>query len=74
MQVGLATDQLKESKRFMAASYGFTVFAILGPLCAFGLIILDVIHHFLKELPWLIRGEPNPLHSPPMGARSVGQV
>ncbi|OQE21744.1 hypothetical protein PENSTE_c011G10310 [Penicillium steckii] len=28
MQVGLATDQLKESQSFMAASYGFTVFAI----------------------------------------------
>jgi hypothetical protein len=74
MQVGLATDQLKGSKSFMAASYGFTVFAILGPLCAFGLIILGVLHHLLKELPWLLRGEPTPLKSPPVSARSMSQV
>ncbi|KAF4760999.1 hypothetical protein HAV15_007886 [Penicillium sp. str.  len=74
MQVGLATDQLKNSKRFMAASEGFTVFAILGPICGFGFIILDLIHHLLKELPWLIRGQPNPLNSPPVGARSAAVV
>ncbi|KAJ5738027.1 hypothetical protein N7493_001182 [Penicillium malachiteum] len=41
MQVGLAADQLKNSKSFISASASFTVFAILGPLCAFGFIILD---------------------------------
>ncbi|RMZ85743.1 hypothetical protein DV737_g410, partial [Chaetothyriales sp. CBS 132003] len=39
MQVGLATDQLQGSGAFMAASYGFTVFAIMGPLIA-GFLIL----------------------------------
>lgn len=74
MQVGLATDQLKNNKRFMAASEGFTVFALLGPLCGFGFIVLDLIHHLLKELPWLLRGQPNPLNSPPVGARSATVV
>ncbi|KAL6231122.1 hypothetical protein BDW75DRAFT_248106 [Aspergillus navahoensis] len=55
MQVGLATEQLGRSKSFMAASYGFTVFAILGPLCAFGLMILEALWHFLKDLPKLLQ-------------------
>ncbi|KAL6228939.1 hypothetical protein BDW75DRAFT_250359 [Aspergillus navahoensis] len=55
MQVGLATEQLRQSKNFMAASYGFTVFAILGPLCAFGLMIIEALWHFLKDLPKLLR-------------------
>ncbi|KAL5358355.1 hypothetical protein BJX96DRAFT_146391 [Aspergillus floccosus] len=55
MQVGLATEQLRQSKNFMAASYGFTVFAILGPLCAFGLVIIQALWHFLKDLPKLLQ-------------------
>jgi hypothetical protein len=39
MQVGLAMDQLQASHAFMATSFGFTVFAIVGPLIA-GLFIL----------------------------------
>ncbi|CAG8235897.1 unnamed protein product [Penicillium salamii] len=74
MQVGLATDQFQKSKSFMAASEGFTVFAMLLPLCVFGFIILDLLHHLLKELPWLLRGQANPLNSPPVGARSAGVV
>lgn len=74
MQVGLATDLLKNSKSFMAASEGFTVFAILLPLGAFGFVMLDLLHHLLKELPWLLRGQPNPRNSPPVGARSAGAV
>ncbi|KAI9037822.1 uncharacterized protein KD926_011611 [Aspergillus affinis] len=54
MQVGLATEQLGQNKSFMAASYGFTVFAILGPLCAFGLVILEALWHLVKELPQLL--------------------
>ncbi|KAF6822842.1 hypothetical protein CMUS01_10930 [Colletotrichum musicola] len=34
MQVGLATDALGKNKAFQSASYGFTVFSILGPLVA----------------------------------------
>ncbi|KAL4990296.1 hypothetical protein BDW68DRAFT_185857 [Aspergillus falconensis] len=63
MQVGLATDQLKENESFMAASYGFTVFAILGPLCVFGLIIFEALYHLLKDLPWLLGGDPEPRES-----------
>lgn len=40
MQVGLATDALRDSKAFQSASYGFTVFSILGPIIAVSLIIL----------------------------------
>lgn len=39
MQVGLAADKLKDNSSFQSASYGFTVFSILGPLIAVTLII-----------------------------------
>ncbi|KAJ6008549.1 hypothetical protein N7540_012525 [Penicillium herquei] len=53
MQVGLATEQLGQNKSFMKASYGFTVFAILGPICAFGLVAIDALWNLLKDLPKL---------------------
>ncbi|KAK4663288.1 hypothetical protein QC763_607260 [Podospora pseudopauciseta] len=56
MQVGLATERLKENAAFQQVSYGFTVFAILGPLCAFGLVVLDALFHLVKDLPLLLRG------------------
>ncbi|ETN44182.1 uncharacterized protein HMPREF1541_10732 [Cyphellophora europaea CBS 101466] len=40
MQVGLATDQLQNSQAFMNASYGFTVFSILGPLIVIAFMVL----------------------------------
>lgn len=40
MQLGLATDQLKSSPIYMRAAYGFSVFAILGPLISGGVILL----------------------------------
>lgn len=40
MQVGLATEVLGENRSFQAASYGFTVFSILGPLICVGLIVI----------------------------------
>ncbi|KAJ5618523.1 hypothetical protein N7528_006634 [Penicillium herquei] len=54
MQVGLATEQLGQNKSFTAASYGFTIFAILGPICAFGLVMVDALWHFMKDLPQLL--------------------
>lgn len=54
MQVGLATDQLKANDAFMAVSYGFSVFAILGPLCVFGLILLAALYSLMKDLPYLL--------------------
>lgn len=40
MQVGLSNDALMKSDSFQSASYGFTVFAILGPLVVvFGILI-----------------------------------
>ncbi|KAK4651978.1 hypothetical protein QC762_607260 [Podospora pseudocomata] len=56
MQVGLATERLRENAAFQQVSYGFTVFAILGPLCAFGLVVLDALFHLVKDLPLLLRG------------------
>jgi hypothetical protein len=55
MQVGLATDQLKGDSNFMAASYGFTVFAILGPICVCGLMVLASLFNLAKDLPWLLQ-------------------
>lgn len=43
MQLGLATDQLKTNDSFMAASYGFSVFAILGPLISVGMMLLVLV-------------------------------
>ncbi|KAF2681818.1 hypothetical protein K458DRAFT_444641 [Lentithecium fluviatile CBS 122367] len=54
MQVGLATERLQSNTTFLQVSYGFTVFAILGPVCAFGLVVLDVLFHLVKDLPLLL--------------------
>ncbi|KAK0725919.1 hypothetical protein B0H67DRAFT_482391 [Lasiosphaeris hirsuta] len=40
MQVGLGTSRLQENDAFQAASYGFTVFSILGPLAAIVLLFI----------------------------------
>ncbi|KAE8373899.1 hypothetical protein BDV26DRAFT_296510 [Aspergillus bertholletiae] len=72
--VGLATDRLKENKSFMAASYGFTVFAILGPLCAFGLVLFEAFYHFIKDLPWLLRRKPNSVYHSTGSAHSSNAV
>jgi hypothetical protein len=50
MQVGLATDQLKGSNSYMGASYGFSVFAIMGQLIAGFLILLALV--VLVALNW----------------------
>ena len=54
MQLGLAIDQLKANDAFMAAAYGFTVFAILGPLGVFGLVLFAALYNLLKDLPYLL--------------------
>ncbi|KAK0722209.1 hypothetical protein B0T26DRAFT_701817 [Lasiosphaeria miniovina] len=54
MQVGLATERLQGNADFQQASYGFTVFAILGPMCAFGLLGLWALFNLVKDLPWLL--------------------
>ncbi|RYP74220.1 hypothetical protein DL771_003153 [Monosporascus sp. 5C6A] len=57
MQVGLATERLQGNPAFQRASYGFTIFAILGSLCAFCLVVLNALFHLVKELPSLLRGQ-----------------
>ena len=57
LQVGLATERLQENASFQQASYGFTIFAILGPICAFGLVVLGALFNLVKDLPWLLRGK-----------------
>ncbi|KAL8303426.1 hypothetical protein RB600_007057 [Gaeumannomyces tritici] len=54
MQVGLATERLQGDAAFQQASFGFTVFAILGPVCAFGLVILVALFQLVKDLPSLV--------------------
>ncbi|KAH8749214.1 hypothetical protein F5883DRAFT_695198 [Diaporthe sp. PMI_573] len=52
MQVGLATERLQGSAMFQNASSGFTVFCILGPICAFGLMIVGaLLKFFITDLP-----------------------
>jgi hypothetical protein len=52
MQVGLATKSLADNDTFQSASYGFTVFSILGPLATTGLIILTFCYIFVNN--WII--------------------
>lgn len=52
MQVGLATERLQGDAKFQSASYGFTVFSILGPIFAFGLMVLGALVKFVfTDLP-----------------------
>lgn len=57
LQVGLATDRLHDSSRFQQASYGFTVFAIIGPIGVFGLVLLTALYNLVKDLPWLLSSQ-----------------
>ena len=54
MQVGLATERLKDDAVFQQASYGFAVFAILGPMCALASVVLGALFHLVKDLPLLL--------------------
>lgn len=54
MQVGLATDRLQGNGAFQRASYGFTFFAMVGPLCAIALIMLLALLNLFKDLPSLL--------------------
>ncbi|KAJ5766824.1 uncharacterized protein N7511_004440 [Penicillium nucicola] len=45
MQVGLGTNRLAQNSAFQNASYGFTVFSILGPLLLLFLVILVAFAH-----------------------------
>lgn len=50
MQVGLATNRLSDSLSFQNASYGFTVFAILGPLIAVVIVGIMGVFQFTNNL------------------------
>lgn len=50
MQVGLATNGLSDSLSFQNASYGFTVFAILGPLIAVVIVGIIGVFQFMNNL------------------------
>ncbi|OAQ58425.1 subtilisin-like serine protease [Pochonia chlamydosporia 170] len=52
MRVGLATKSLASNDAFQSASYGFTVFSILGPLVVAGLIILAFCYTFVYS--WVV--------------------
>ncbi|KAI1801827.1 hypothetical protein F4811DRAFT_573643 [Daldinia bambusicola] len=54
MQVGLATDRLQSNEGFQYASYVFTIFAVLAPICAFGLVVLSALLNLLMALPWFL--------------------
>ncbi|KAK4657142.1 hypothetical protein QC762_0042850 [Podospora pseudocomata] len=49
MQVGLATRTLADNDAFQSVSYGFTVFSILGPIAAVGLIVLVFCYMFIHN-------------------------
>ncbi|CEF85645.1 unnamed protein product [Fusarium graminearum] len=47
MQVGLATEALQNNTAFQSASYGFTIFSIVGPLAATGLVMITFCYLFI---------------------------
>jgi len=49
MQVGLGTDRLANNNAFQAASYGFSVFAILGPIGAACLLIVALLFKVIRN-------------------------
>jgi hypothetical protein len=53
MQVGLATDKLRENADFQRASYGFTVFSLVGPMCFVVLMALIALFNLFIDLPGL---------------------
>lgn len=55
MQVGLATEHLQGNETFVKASYGFAVFAILWPICVFGLAVLFAMVYLILDSCWLRR-------------------
>ena len=55
MQVGFATDELKNNAAFSRASYGFTVFAILAPLGLGGTIAVVVAVLFVGNVIFALR-------------------
>ncbi|KAJ3494230.1 hypothetical protein NLG97_g4214 [Lecanicillium saksenae] len=49
MHVGLATESLGHNHAFQSASYGFTIFSILGPLLAASVIVLQFCGIFIRK-------------------------
>ncbi|GKT50173.1 uncharacterized protein ColSpa_10354 [Colletotrichum spaethianum] len=47
MQVGLATEVLQGNQAFQSASYGFTIFSVVGPLAAAGLVMVVFCYMFI---------------------------
>jgi hypothetical protein len=54
MQVGLAIERLNTKKSFVNASYGFTIFAMIGPIGVLGLVVIAALYNLLKDLPHLL--------------------
>lgn len=50
LQVGLDTDALKDNANFQAASYGFTVFALVMLTSVAGLVLLQFCYLFIDNL------------------------
>jgi hypothetical protein len=55
MQVGLATDQLKDNLAFHRASYGFTILAIMGPIGLVGIVAVVFLLFLLDDARYALR-------------------
>ncbi|KAL2066571.1 hypothetical protein VTL71DRAFT_2642 [Oculimacula yallundae] len=55
LQVGLATNRLQPNASFQAVSYGLTVFAILGPAIAIGIIVVVLLIGLVFNWKWTQR-------------------
>lgn len=68
MQVGLATKVLADNDAFQSASYGFAVFAVLGPLAVAGLITFVFCYMFVNNLIVAIAYKERRLHEIRVGS------
>ncbi|KAK5998900.1 hypothetical protein PT974_01284 [Cladobotryum mycophilum] len=55
IQVGLTLDRLQNNASFLSASYGFTVFAILGPLVFLGCVLMMFLYLIVYNLVQTLR-------------------
>ena len=70
MQVGLATNTLVDSDAFQSASHLFTLFSILGPLVAAGVLTLAFCYRFVNNWVNMVAYKRRRFHA--IQARSEG--
>src|SRR4051794_2836124 len=50
-------QRLQGNATLQQASYGFTIFTILGPICTFSLVVVGALFNLVEDLPLLLGGQ-----------------